>query len=91
MSSITLRDLGFLRNAADPCAYAKSDADGYLRISVHVDDFLFTCPHKKHRMWFEAQLEQHFPLVKQYDSVSYLGVVINRTVSGDVTVQQSGY
>ena len=50
-----------------------------------------TCPLQKYRIWFEEQLETHFPLVKQYDCVSYLGMVINRTDTGDVTVNQSGY
>ena len=56
-----------------------------------MDDILFTCPHNKHRSWFEEQLEKHFPLVKQYDTVSYLGMVIDCTSLGDVTVNQSGY
>ena len=87
----TLCDIGFLRNKADPCAYVKEETEGYIRLSVHVDDILLTCPHEKYRSWFEDQLEQHFPLVKQYDSVSYLGMVVNRTANGDVTVNQSGY
>ena len=87
----TLIDIGFSRNQADPCAYVKQESEGFIRLSVHVDDILFTCPHNKHRSWFEKQLEKHFPLVKQYDTVSYLGMVIDRTSLGDVTVNQSGY
>jgi len=87
----TLLDIGFRRNQADPCAYSKPVDEGFIRLSVHVDDILLTCPHNKHRSWFEDKLEQHFPLVKQYDTVSYLGMVIGRTDGGDVTVNQSGY
>ena len=58
---------------------------------MHVDDILMTCPHPKYRDWFEKSLENHFPLVKQYDTVSYLGMVIDRASNGDVTVNQSGY
>ena len=84
-----LIDIGFTRNQADLCAYAKKVAEGCIRLSVHVDDM--TCPQQKYRILFEEQLETHFPLVKQYDCVSYLGIVINLTGIGDVTVNQSGY
>jgi len=87
----TLKELGFLCNPADPCAYVKKVTDGHIRLSVHVDDILMTCPHPKHRNWFEKSLEAYFPLVKQYDTVSYLGMVISRNKAGDVTVNQSGY
>ena len=50
-----------------------------------------TCPHQKYRYLFEKSLESHFPLVTQYDTVSYLGMVIDRSSNGDVTVNQSGY
>ena len=62
----TLRELGFSRNQADPCAYLKVVNEGCIRLSVHVDDILMTCPHPKYRDWFEKSLENHFPLVKQY-------------------------
>jgi len=87
----TLKELGFLCNPADPCAYVKKVSDGHVRLSVHVDDILMTCPHPKYRTWFEKSLETYFPLVKQHDTVSYLGMVISRNKAGDVTVNQSGY
>ena len=87
----TLIDIGLTRSPADLCAYVRKEPEGFMRISVQVDDILFTCPHIKHSSWFEEQLEKHFPLVKQYDTVSYLGMVIDRTSSGDGTVNQSGY
>ena len=87
----TLRELGFNRNQADPCAYMKVVTEGFIRLSVHVDDILLTCPHQKYRDWFETSLEEHFPLVKQHEEVSYLGMVVSRNKLGDVTVHQSGY
>ena len=87
----TLRELGFVRNQADPCAYLKVLSEGCIRLSVHVNDSLMTCPRPKYRDWFEKSLENHFPLVKQYDTVSYLGMVIDRSSNGDVTVNPSGY
>ena len=87
----TLKSLGFHCNQADPCAYAKQVDEGWIRLSVHVDDILMTCPCTKYRDWFEKKLEDHFPLVKQYDEVSYLGMVISRNSRGDVMVHQSGY
>ena len=87
----TLKELGFLCNQADPCAYVKQVDESWIRLSIHVDDILMTCPCTKYRDWFEKKLEDHFPLVKQYDNVSYLSMVISRNHNGDVTVHQSGY
>ena len=50
----TLRELVFFfRNQADSCAYLKVVNEGSIRLSVHVDDILMTCPHQKHRDWLE--------------------------------------
>ena len=86
-----LKELGFLCNQADPCAYVKQVDEGWIRLLIQVGDILMTCPCTKYRDWFEKKLEDYFPLVKQYDNVSYLGMVISRNHNGDVTVHQSGY
>ena len=87
-----LQEIGFRPAKADPCMYTMDTEDGKLVVSIHVDDMLLTSPNEKQQKWFEKTLGKHFDLVAQYDSVSYLGMMIRRdNKSGSVFVDQHGY
>ena len=87
-----LRKVGFVPSSVDPCSYCKKVDGGFIRLSVHVDDILMTCPRGlNYRKWFEDVLEKQFVLVKQYDTISYLGMIVKKLSNDNISVDQKGY
>jgi len=74
-----LRNIGLVPTRSDKCMYTLQTEDGRIIVSAHVDDMLVTTTSRKLRKWFEYEMEKHFELVKQYDTVSYLGMSISRS------------
>ena len=56
--------------------------------AVHVDDILLLAPSASHRSWFEQQLQKDFEITKQHDTLSYLGMTIQRTPSEVFVTQE---
>jgi hypothetical protein len=87
-----LQENGFMPTKADRCLYTKHTEDGLIILSIHVDDMLLTCPSIHWRTWFENTMEKHFSLVKQHDSISYLGMQIYQDeITGDILINQHGF
>jgi hypothetical protein len=87
----TIVGMGFNVSKADSCLYTKKTADGYIVLSVHVDDMLLTYPNQRWRDWFEKAMEKRFKLVKHYDNFSYLGISIETDKqTGSIKLSQKG-
>jgi hypothetical protein len=87
-----LQDIGFKPSEADPCLYTKESPDGIIVLCLHVDDMLLLTPGRKYREWFEREMGVSFELVKQYDTLSFLGMRIWRDpITGSIKVTQSGF
>jgi hypothetical protein len=87
-----LQENGFKPSRADRCLYVKHTAEGIIILSIHVDDMLLTCPNIEWRSWFENTMEKHFTLVKQHDTLSYLGMQIRHNkITGDIYINQHGF
>jgi hypothetical protein len=84
-------NMGFKQSSADPCMYYLDTNEGRMFVCVHVDDMLVAAPSTTHLKTFESKMEKTFELVKQYDTLSYLGMSIRRRKCGDIVVNQSGF
>jgi hypothetical protein len=59
-------------------SYTYDTDDGKKILSVHIDDMLLSSSNKKQQIWFEKEMSKSFYLVKQYDAISYLGMMISK-------------
>jgi hypothetical protein len=60
-------------------------------LSVHIDDMLLSIPNKKQQMWFEKEISKSYNLVKQYNTISYLGMTISKNpTTGSISLSQEG-
>ena len=89
-----LVSLGFKRSEVDEGLFVKK-VDGTQQVHtvcLHVDDILSLAPNTDARKALEQGLKQHFGIKEQHGSdISYLGLVIKRTKTGDISVSQIGY
>lgn len=85
--------MGYRRSKSDKCLYLKTMGDGKLHhLCVHVDDIYSAAPNTVARQEFEELFGKHFRYKKQYDNVSYLGMMIKKDPkSGEITIDQHGY
>lgn len=88
-----LTKMGYHRSRCDECLYLKRIKGGKLHhLCVHVDDVYSAAPSVESRLEFETAFGQHFEFKKQYDNISYLGMMIRKNKrNGEVTVDQQGY
>jgi hypothetical protein len=49
-----------------------------IKIGMHVDDLLTTCPTLRDRRYIEDIIRPHFEITTQYDVITYLGMFIKR-------------
>lgn len=92
LDSVIRADPGFQKSPADQCLYVKSVGEHKIILCVHVDDILCVSTNTHLRKQFEHLLMQRFEIVKQYDTLSYLGlsITMHKTL-GTVVVNQTGY
>ena len=90
----SLKELGFIQSRADSCFYTKkTENDGMMMLSTHVDDILLTSPNIKWQKWFEKEFSKIYSITAQKDNnnINYLGMVINRTKDGTIKLTQDGF
>ena len=86
-----LRAAGYL-TTADPCLYMKTVGDDYIYITLHVDDFLSVATCDSLHQELDDLLTKRYGTLKRGvgDSLTYLGMLIERTPEGHVDVSGPG-
>jgi hypothetical protein len=86
-----LKDIGFKPTKADECLYTYDTDNGKMILSVHIDDMLLSSLNKKQQMRFGKEMSKSFNMVKQYDTISYLGMMISKNpTTGSISLSQEG-
>lgn len=86
-----LTSMGFKPTQADNCLLIKDTEDGRHFLSLHVDDIFSAAPNQSVREKFETELQRHLQIKKQYRSITYLGLEINKDTAGRITVSQQAF
>ena len=87
-----LAKIGFVSNPYDICVMNRSDSKGDSTVGIYVDDILLTCSYPSLANTFIQELEKEYKQLKVRRGLThnYLGMVLDFSLKGVVTISQSG-
>lgn len=85
-----IEKLDFKRSDADSCLFIKKDGQNTLLLALYVDDGLLASTDDHMKETFLERLKKQFKISAKPASY-FLGLEINATEKGDITVSQSSY
>ena len=87
-----LRGKGYTPTASDPCVYTKGSGNGYVMLTLFVDDILLTGPSTTVLQEARQDLQRSFAMTDLGPATQILGIEINQDLEkGTITLSQEKY
>jgi hypothetical protein len=87
-----LESMGFRESWADPGLFVRRDAEGYVFVLLHVDNFLVAAEHESQLAAVKAALAALFEIKDLGEAAFYLGMRVQRDrTAGTLALSQAAY
>lgn len=86
-----LRELGFVKNEADPCLFKKELEGRKIIVALYVDDGLIASTTAEDSKILLGKLQREFKITFKDQDLYYLGLQIKTETEGEIIINQEAY